>query len=129
MLTDGMINGFYDFYGKPSTHRPADKLISHGNVISLGNETISIISTPGHSPGSVCILCPDGQGGSFLITGDTLFADSIGRSDLWGGSEETLRRSLTLLKDMDQNMTIYPGHGLSGKLNSALRTARYYIDF
>ena len=129
MLTDGMINGFYDFYGMPSTHRPADKLLSDGDVISVGDEAIRIISTPGHSPGSICILCKDDQEKSFLITGDTLFADSIGRCDLWGGSDEMIRQSLRTLKDIGENMTIYAGHGPSGKLLYALRAAEYYIDF
>ena len=129
MLTDGMINGFYDFYGKPSTHRSADRLIADGDLLALGDETIRVISTPGHSPGSICMMCPDDNCQNFLITGDTLFAASIGRCDLWGGSEQKIKRSLRILKDMNQNMTIYAGHGPSGKLNSALSAARYYIDF
>ena len=129
MLTDGMINGFYDFYGKPSIHRCADKELRDGDEISLGNEFIRVISTPGHSPGSICLLCNGENGRSFLLTGDTLFANNIGRCDLWRGSEEVIRQSLEKLGSLDGDMEIFAGHGPSNTLASALRLARYYIDF
>ncbi len=129
MLTNGMINGFYDFYGQECTHRPAERLLSDGEIISIGNEEIRIIGTPGHSPGSVCILCKDDNGKQFMITGDTLFADSIGRCDLWCGSEETIARSLKKLCTYDLSMAIYAGHGTSSTLGSALEGAKYYVDF
>ena len=129
MLTDGTINGFFEFYGKECIHRPADKLLSNGQTLYLGTETIKVISTPGHSPGSVCFLCPDDNGGNFLVTGDTLFSNTIGRCDLWGGNEDTMVESLKLLKALDREMAIYPGHGPSHYLGSALETALYYADF
>lgn len=129
MLTDGMINGFYDFYGKECVHRAAEEMLSDGMVLSLGNEHIKVINTPGHSSGSVCFMCPADNGRHFLITGDTLFADTIGRCDLWGGSVEKIIESLKYLRTLDQNMPIYPGHGPSYYLGSALETALYYADF
>lgn len=129
MLTDGMINGFYDFYGKPCVHKPADRLLSHGDTIALGDEDMQIISTPGHSPGSICVLCPDNDGSQFLITGDTLFSNTVGRCDLWHGSEALMRQSLISLKSFDPNITIYPGHGPSSPLKNALAAAEYYISF
>ena len=129
MLTNGMINGFYDFYGQECTHKPAERLLVGGEIISLGSEDVRIISTPGHSPGSVCLLCTDDNGKQFMITGDTLFADSIGRCDLWGGSEQTIRDSLITLSKYDRSMRIYAGHGPSSTLGSALESAKYYVDF
>ena len=129
MLTDGKINGFYDFYGQESVHRTAQTLVKDGDIIPLGNESIKVISTPGHSPGSVCFLCPDTNGKQFLITGDTLFSNTVGRCDLWGGDESAIVRSLASLRKLDQNMVIYPGHGPSHVLGKALEVALYYTDF
>ena len=81
MLTDGRKNAFYEFFGKERVFRPADTLLTDGARIPLGEDEITVLHTPGHTPGSVCYLC-----GKELITGDTLFADTIGRCDLWGGS-------------------------------------------
>ena len=129
MLTDGFINGFYDFYGRPCTHRPADRLLADDDLLTIGGEEARIISTPGHSPGSICILCKDDNGKDFLVTGDTLFSNTIGRCDLWCGSDALIRESLLKLKTLDGGMKIYPGHGSSADLCTALRSAEYYIDF
>ena len=128
MLTDGRINGFYDFYGQECVHRAADRFLSDGEDIALGNESLHVINTPGHSPGSSCFLCPSDDG-NFLITGDTLFSNTFGRCDLWMGSEETMLNSLKLLKKLDPDMMIYPGHGPSHRLGGALEIALYYVDF
>ena len=129
MLTDGKIDGFYDFYQKESRHKPADLLLNDRDLLSLGEEKIEVLSTPGHSPGSVCFLCNGSDGERFMITGDTLFSNSIGRSDLWRGDESTLARSLSFLSTFDKNMRIYAGHGPSSTLGAALEIAKYYIDF
>lgn len=129
MLTDGKINGFYDFYKQESTHAPAQMLLADGDTVKIGRENALVISTPGHSPGSICILCKNDSGRDFMLTGDTLFADSIGRCDLWGGSEEIIRDSLKRLSAYDHTIKIYAGHGLSSTLGSALESAKYYIDF
>ena len=129
MLTNGKINGFYDFYNKECVHRPAEKLLTKKDTLMLGNETVSIIETPGHTEGSVCYLCHSDREEDFLITGDTLFSNSIGRCDLWGGNEERLRVSLKNLSALNQNMTIYAGHGPSSSLSYAIGIAHYYLDF
>ena len=129
MLTDGKINGFYDFYGQECVRRPAQKLLQNNDLIMIGDESVRVISTPGHSPGSSCFLCPNDNSSNFLITGDTLFSNTIGRCDLWGGSESVMIESLKLLRSLDGTMTIYPGHGPSHNLNAALESALYYTDF
>jgi len=129
MLTNGLINGFYDFYQKECIHNPADRIISNGEQLFLGDETIKVISTPGHSPGSVCYLCKNNDGMDFLITGDTLFASSIGRCDLWNGSEKDIAASILHLSELNGKIQIYPGHGASCSLENALTSARFYIDF
>ena len=128
MMTDGRINGFYDFYSKECTHRPAERLLEDGDTVSLGNEEIKVISTPGHSPGSICLLC-HGESEDFLVSGDTLFSNSVGRWDLWHGDAATLAQSLAKLKALDGNMKICAGHGEDSTLASALESAKYYLDF
>lgn len=120
MLIDGRKNAFYDFFGKERTYRPAERLLHDGDVIRLGDEKITVLHTPGHTQGSVCYLCDAG-----LITGDTLFAESFGRCDLWSGDPEQMRSSLALLRELNGNMTIYPGHGAPSLLRDALDNVAY----
>lgn len=128
MLTNGRIDGFYDFYGRESIRREAERLIADGETICLGNEEITTVSTPGHSPGSVCYVCPKDGGGYFLLTGDTLFSDNVGRCDLWHGDGDQLINSLKILGRYDRSVDIFPGHGPSAKLGAALAEATYYFD-
>ena len=65
-----------------------------------------IIHTPGHSPGSICL-----SGEGIVITGDTLFAGSVGRTDLHGGDIIQLKKSFKRLMSLSEKMTILPGHG------------------
>jgi glyoxylase-like metal-dependent hydrolase (beta-lactamase superfamily II) len=62
-----------------------------------------------------------------MITGDTLFADSIGRCDLWGGRDDLMKESLELLRKYDKQIKILPGHGPSSLLGNALDNAAYFI--
>ncbi|MBQ9086923.1 MAG: MBL fold metallo-hydrolase [Clostridia bacterium] len=122
MLTDGRKNAFYDFFGKERVYRPAEELLSRRQTISLGDESITVLHTPGHTPGSVCYLCGDS-----LLTGDTLFAESYGRCDLWGGSQEQMQVSLASLRSLSPALTIYPGHGVSARLSFALDNVSYFL--
>ena len=122
MLTDGKKNAYYDFFGKECVHIPAEVLLTDGDVITLGNEKLTVLHTPGHSAGSICFMCDD-----FLVTGDTLFAESIGRCDLWSGSESQMRASLEKLRALSPSLKIYPGHGAPSSLGSALDNAAYYL--
>lgn len=86
-----------------------NKYVNNGDKISLGNKVIGVIHTPGHSPGCVCYLIDNN-----VFVGDTLFAGSIGRSDLPGGSHETLITSIKeKLFPLGNNTLVYPGHGPS----------------
>lgn len=87
---------------------PIDRFLKHGDSFSFGREKVEVIHTPGHTPGSVSFYVP-----AFgLLTGDTLFAGSVGRTDLWGGSYPTLIGSIQkrLLSFPDET-AVYPGHG------------------
>ena len=121
MLSDGMKNAHALFYGCDKKWQSADKLLEDGDKIALGDEILNVISTPGHSKGSICLLC-----GNKLITGDTLFADGYGRYDLHGGDPDVLASSLSSLRGLDQGLTIYPGHGGTATLGGALDNILYY---
>ncbi len=85
---------------------PADGFLEDGKSIEFGNLKLDIIHTPGHSPGSVCLM-----GSGYLVTGDTLFIDGIGRTDLPGGSMEILRLSLReKILPLPDDLTVLPGH-------------------
>ncbi|MBO5939050.1 MAG: MBL fold metallo-hydrolase [Clostridia bacterium] len=122
MLTDGKKNAFYDFFGKERTYGAAEKLLSDGDRIPLGEESITVIHTPGHTGGSVCYL-----GDDFLVTGDTLFSNTFGRYDLWSGNAKELKNSLAHLRTIDPSLVIYPGHGESARLGDALDEVAYFI--
>jgi glyoxylase-like metal-dependent hydrolase (beta-lactamase superfamily II) len=84
-----------------------DQFLEGNEEIEIDKERLKIIHTPGHTKGSICIL-----GKNFIFTGDTIFEDGFGRTDLPGGSEKDLKESLKKLeKVIKSKMKIYPGHG------------------
>ena len=87
-----------------------DQLLREGDTVRWGNYKVNVLHTPGHTPGSVSLYMPEAQG--IVFAGDTLFAGSIGRTDLWGGSLPDILRSIRskLLVLPDQTL-VYPGHG------------------
>ena len=92
------------FYPTPP---PPDRLLKGGDSVDIGDLHFSVLHTPGHTPGGVCLL---GEG--VVFSGDTLFNYSIGRSDLPGGNYSQLMNSLqTKLMALPDNTIVYPGHG------------------
>ena len=83
--------------------------LEHRDRITFGNTTLEIIPTPGHTPGHVCLFEPQSR---VVFTGDTLFADSIGRTDLPGGDYSWIMKSiLEKLLPLGGDVRVYPGHG------------------
>jgi len=86
-----------------------DKYLNEKDTITFGNDFISCIYTPGHSPGEFCLYS---ESSKFCITGDVLFRENIGRTDLYGGSYNVLIDSIkTKLFTLPDDVIIYPGHG------------------
>ncbi len=83
-----------------------DLLVSEGDILRLGALEFKVLHTPGHSPGGICIY---GEG--ILITGDTLFAGSVGRTDLYGGDVKKLKTSFKRLMSLPDETRVLPGHG------------------
>ena len=88
-----------------------------GDTLPLGELTIRVYHTPGHSPGSVTL-----QVGDVLFTGDTLFAGSCGRTDLRGGSYEEIMASLKRLGELEGDFHVCPGHDVTSTLDQERRT-------
>ncbi len=94
---------------------PARDLVD-GDEVTVGDATLRVLHTPGHTPGGICLLA-DG----YAFTGDTLFVDSIGRTDFPGGSIARIRESLALLRTrLTEETMLYPGHGEPGTFARAL---------
>jgi len=107
-------------------------LVRHesGDVIELGDVTVRLIHTPGHTPGSQCFLIERGTDDAALVSGDTLFIGACGRVDLPGGNSQQLYESLTQkLAKLPPQTILYPGHDYSDRSDSTiaqeLRTNRF----
>ncbi len=84
-----------------------DGFLMEGETVKVGDETLKVIHTPGHSPGSISLA-----GSGYVLTGDALFNQSIGRTDLPGGDFETLVRSIKeKLFSLPDDTVVHPGHG------------------
>lgn len=88
---------------------PVGKYLVNGEIIKFGKSELAVLSVPGHSPGGVAFY---NKKNDFVIVGDSLFAGSIGRTDLWGGNQDIL---LAAIKDkllsLPDETVVYPGHG------------------
>jgi len=97
-------------YGRstPLVKKKPDLLLNEGDQITFGTLTLEVLHTPGHSPGSICLVSQP----HCIFSGDTLFYRSIGRTDLPGGNytqiEQSIRNKLYTLED---NLVVFPGHG------------------
>jgi hydroxyacylglutathione hydrolase len=117
------LNAMPPYYPVPRA-TPVEPLLVDGYTTQLAGQAISIIATPGHTTGGVCIYLPDDK---VLITGDTLFAGSVGRTDLPGGDSRILATSLARLRDLPGDITIYPGHGGSSTIAHEKQT-NYFMQ-
>jgi len=101
-----------------------DRFIREGDTVSVGGVELKIFHTPGHAPGHVVLV-----GDGFVIAGDTLFAGSIGRTDLPGGNHyqliESIRTKLLVLPD---DTVVYPGHGPATTIGEERRNNPFLVD-
>jgi len=98
------LSGIFGFLLKT---KPASRLLEDGDLLKMGSHALTVIHTPGHTPGSICL-----KGEGVIFTGDTLFYEAIGRTDFAYGSEEDIKRSIKeRLFTLDDDYIVYPGHG------------------
>ncbi len=107
--------------GMGESFSPKDGTVYYkeGDTIRMGSVVFAVMETPGHSEGSVVLLCTE-DGASepaTMFTGDTLFRDSCGRTDFIGGDTEKMMNSLKRLSDVPDNCEVLPGHGFSSDLD------------
>ena len=113
LLSDTEANVSY-LFGDTRAFGGVDTKLFEGDKIYLGSSVLSVLNTPGHTPGGICIYAETEK---LMFTGDTLFAGGgIGRTDFKYGDFEVLRKSLFRILSMDGNITIFPGHGDSSKI-------------
>lgn len=113
------IKEYFSMLGLAESPAP-DILVEDGDTITLGEETLSVIHTPGHTPGGICLYnAPD------CFTGDTLFVGGVGRTDFPGGSMGELSHSIkSKLLTLPPNTVVWPGHGYGGSKSTIGEEAR-----
>jgi glyoxylase-like metal-dependent hydrolase (beta-lactamase superfamily II) len=100
----------------PKGNAPDNILLEEANLIKFGKETLTVLHTPGHTRGCICLVSD-----RLAFTGDTLFAGGIGRTDFPEGSMTDMNRSLQKLERLPDNLLIYPGHGESSMIGEEKR--------
>ena len=99
--------------------------LKEGDIISLGEDSLQVIEAPGHSPGSICFYCEKQK---FIIGGDVLFYQSIGRTDLPGGSHESLIKNIKeKLFALPHDVKVYPGHGRATTIGDEIKYNPYLV--
>lgn len=112
-------------FGMPFNPEPVniDIDLTDGEKIDICGEEVTVLSVPGHSPGSIALYFPES---GWVVTGDVLFAGSIGRTDLVAGNQATLINSIRKkLLTLPADTVVYPGHGPSTTIGKEIRTNPY----
>ena len=109
------------FYPRANCDFTEVQFCEDGDVIHAGGLTFEVLSTPGHTYGSVCFVCED-----TMFSGDTLFCRSCGRTDLPGGSWDTIQESLNRLSELPGDYSVYPGHGEATTLAAERKFNPYF---
>lgn len=102
---------YYNHSNERDIRLKADKSLSDGQRIPFGHHELSVIHTPGHTAGSICLKL---ENAPVIFTGDTIFSDDVGRTDLYGGSDAQLKNSIKrALSEWQDDWTLFPGHDAS----------------
>jgi glyoxylase-like metal-dependent hydrolase (beta-lactamase superfamily II) len=120
ILSGGDYGSGFGSIGFTVNVRKPEILLEDNQKIELSFATFKVMHTPGHTKGSICLLFE-----GFLITGDTLFAGTIGRTDFDGGSYEEIMKSLFKIKKLNPSLVVYPGHGSNTTLANEIRHNPY----
>lgn len=95
---------------RPDAPLPVDSYLKDGDAITAGGLEVQVLHTPGHTPGSCCFNVPDRER-KVLLSGDTLFEGNVGRTDLWGGDDRQIVKSIReRLFKLDDATLVVPGH-------------------
>lgn len=113
----------------PFEEKQADVLLSDGDEIEQDGRVFRVLHTPGHTAGSVCFLLDNPNGKKFMFAGDTIFKDSIGRSDGYSGDYIVQKETLARLKALPDDYVILSGHGEQTTLSDEKRYNPFLSDF
>ncbi|SNS40225.1 Glyoxylase, beta-lactamase superfamily II [Anaerovirgula multivorans] len=103
-----------------------DKILSDGDIIAVTDIFLEVIHTPGHTPGGMCLKVKDAN---IIFTGDTIFSDDLGRTDLVGGNEEILKKTImNKVSKWSDETIIYPGHGEASVMKEMRRKNIPYLS-
>jgi hydroxyacylglutathione hydrolase len=129
-LYEGVVQQGALFGFKVRPQPPID-VFYDGSTIAFGEYEVRVHHTPGHCPGGVCLqIGPKGQPGDHLFVGDTLFAGSIGRTDLPGGSLDVLMHSITqVLFPLGEAAIVHPGHGEDTTIANEKATNPFVLQY
>lgn len=114
-VTSALENGSVSF-GVPASAPAPDRLLTEGDCVRAGELDFTVLHLPGHTPGGVALL-----GGGHLFSGDTLFAGTMGRTDLPGGDSAAMRASAARLVTLPPDTRVHPGHGRETTIERELR--------
>lgn len=113
------VQQYFSMLGLTESPKP-DIIVNDGDTISIGNEELQVIHTPGHTPGGICLYNPPD-----CFTGDTLFAGGVGRTDFPGGSTKELQDSIrNRLLTLPPDTVVWPGHGYGGSRSTIADEAK-----
>ena len=118
----------FELFGAPRTAYAIDGTFRDNQTETLCGVSITALLTPGHTAGSVCYLIQDERGAKHLFTGDTLFSDSIGRTDFPTGDYGTITSSLRRLKNLQGDMPVYAGHNDDTSLETERKHNLFLVD-
>lgn len=99
-----------------------DIALADGDIITVGKGTLHVIAVPGHTPGGIALYCPEQK---FVLTGDSLFRGSVGRTDLGGDHAQLISSIKSKLLTLPDDTTVIPGHGPTTTIAAEKRTNPY----
>ena len=115
----------FDEEGIDYTVDHVDRALEEGDVVTWGGDSLTILNTPGHTPGSICLLC---EGQKVMFSGDMLFQGVIGSTAFVLGNDADMVRSCARLTELDPALRVYPGHGGPTTMQAELPMLAFIVE-